>query len=137
MEAINNILKRNELSVTDSRKRILELFFKQNGALNHGVIEKSIGEEMDRVTIYRTLQVFVDKGIIHTIPTNDNSIRYALCKDQCEAGHHHDNHVHFVCNTCHNTTCLDDITIPEVRLPKGFAPKSVEMVVSGTCKDCA
>jgi len=136
METINDILKRNDLSVTDSRKKILELFLKQNGALNHGVIEKSIGDDMDRVTIYRTLQVFVDKGIIHTIPTNDNSIRYALCKDHCEAGHHHDNHVHFVCDSCHITTCLDHVTIPEVVLPEGFKPKHAEMVVSGICKEC-
>ncbi len=136
MEAINDILKRNDLSITDSRKKILGLFVNHTGALNHGAIEKSIGDEMDRVTIYRTLQVFVDKGLIHTIPTNDNSISYALCKDHCEAGHHHDNHVHFICTTCSNTTCLDDVTIPEVKLPKGFKPHHAEMVVSGVCKDC-
>ena len=136
IETIDNILKRSDLSVTDSRKKILELFFKHNGALNHGVIEKTIGGDMDRVTIYRTLQVFVDKGIIHTIPTNDNSICYALCKDHCEAGHHHDNHVHFICNACGNTTCLDNVTIPEIKLPKGFKAMQTEMVVSGICKDC-
>jgi len=136
MKAVKDILKSNSLSVTDSRKKILELFLQHTGALNHGTIEKSIGDDMDRVTIYRTLQVFVDKGLIHTIPTNDNSISYALCKDECEAGHHHDNHVHFLCNTCGNTTCLDHVTIPDVKLPKGFKPMHHEMVVSGICKDC-
>lgn len=133
---IEDLLKRNALSLTDSRKKILNLFFSANGALSHGVIEKSMGETMDRVTIYRTLQVFVEKGIIHTIPTNDNSIRYALCKDECESGHHHDHHVHFVCVKCGTTTCLDDVTVPEVRLPKGFKPKLAEMVVSGNCDNC-
>ncbi len=136
MEAIYDILKRNGLSVTDSRKKILGLFINHVGSLNHGVIEKSMGNEMDRVTIYRTLQIFVDKGLIHTIPTKDNSISYALCKDHCEAGHHHDNHVHFICITCNTTTCMDDVTIPEVKLPKGFKPHHAEMVVSGVCKDC-
>jgi len=135
-ETINDILKRSDLSVTESRRKILELFLNHAGALNHGTIERTIGDEMDRVTIYRTLQVFVDKGIVHTIPTNDNSISYALCKDQCEAGHHHDNHVHFVCDSCGSTTCLDDVTIPEVKLPKGFKPNHAEMVVSGVCVDC-
>ncbi len=133
---IEDLLKRNSLSLTDSRKKILGLFLDAHGALSHGVIEKTMGETMDRVTIYRTLQVFVEKGIIHTIPTNDNSIRYALCKDECEGGHHHDHHVHFVCTKCGTTTCLDDVLVPEVKLPKGFKPNLSEMVVSGKCDNC-
>ncbi len=97
---VNEILKKNELSVTEGRKKILELFLSSDGALAHADIEKRTGENFDRVTVYRTLQTFVDKGIIHHIPTRDNSILYALCKDNCEAGHHHDNHVHFVCDVC-------------------------------------
>ena len=93
MEALLDILKRNQLSVTDGRKKILELFLHSNGALAHADIEKNTGENFDRVTVYRTLQTFVDKGIIHTIPTADNSILYALCKDNCEAGHHHDDQI--------------------------------------------
>ncbi|KIC96415.1 Fur family transcriptional regulator [Flavihumibacter solisilvae] len=135
-EVIENILKRNQLSVTGSRVRILELFLGQQGALAHGDIEKRTGEKFDRVTVYRTLQVFLNKGIIHTIPTADNSIRYALCKDDCAGGHHHDNHVHFVCNECGSTICLDEVTIPGVKLPIGFEPTQVEMVISGVCKDC-
>jgi Fur family ferric uptake transcriptional regulator len=61
---------------------------------------------------------------------------YALCKENCEAGHHHDNHVHFICDQCGKTICLDDVTIPQVKLPKGFTPNNAEMVVSGICSDC-
>jgi Fur family transcriptional regulator, ferric uptake regulator len=136
MEKAHTILKRNELSITESRKKILELFLQQNGALKHSVIEKKIGTAMDRVTIYRTLQLFTDKGLIHTIPTSDNSISYALCQAECEEGHHHDNHVHFICNNCNNTSCLTGVTIPKVRLPKGFTPLQTEMVVTGVCQDC-
>lgn len=130
------ILKKNQLSVTDGRKKILELFLNSEGALEHADIEKKTGENFDRVTVYRTLQTFVDKGIIHHIPTTDNSILYALCKDNCEAGHHHDNHVHFVCDVCNKTICLDDVTVPTVKLPKGFTPEQAEMVVKGVCADC-
>ena len=130
------ILKKNQLSVTDGRKKILELFLNSEGALEHADIEKKTGENFDRVTVYRTLQTFVEKGIIHHIPTTDNSILYALCKDNCEAGHHHDNHVHFVCDVCNKTICLDDVTVPTVKLPKGFTPEQAEMVVKGVCADC-
>jgi Fur family transcriptional regulator, ferric uptake regulator len=133
---IADILKRNQLSVTGSRKRILELFLAHNGALAHGDIEKKTGEKFDRVTIYRTLHSFLEKGIIHTIPTADNSIRYALCKDNCSEGHHHDNHIHFLCKDCGTTICLDNVNIPDVKLPVGFQQEQVEVVVSGVCKDC-
>ena len=133
---VNDILRRNQLSVTDSRKSILDLFLHSNGALAHADIEKQTGEKFDRVTVYRTLQAFMEKGIIHTIPTSDNSIRYALCKDDCTEGHHHDNHVHFLCNVCGRTTCLDSVTVPEVKLPKGFRPMDSQMIVSGICGQC-
>jgi len=133
---VDTILKRNQLSITNSRKKILELFVQNNGALEHADIEKKTGEKFDRVTIYRTLQSFLEKGIIHAIPTSENSVRYALCKDNCKAGHHHDNHVHFVCNECNATVCLEDVLIPPVKLPAGFKPTAYQMVVSGICTAC-
>jgi Fur family ferric uptake transcriptional regulator len=136
MNQLLDILKKNQLSVTAGRKKILELFLSSPGALAHADIEKNTDAAFDRVTVYRTLQTFVDKGIIHNIPTSDNSILYALCKDNCEEGHHHDNHVHFICDSCNKTICLDDVTVPEVKLPKGFRPNHAEMVVSGICDDC-
>ena len=132
----DDILKRNKLSVTDGRKKILGLFLARDGALAHADIEKFTGEMFDRVTVYRTLQTFVEKGIVHLIPTTDNSILYALCKENCEEGHHHDNHVHFICDVCTKTLCLDDVTIPKVKLPKGFTPNHSEMMVNGVCSDC-
>lgn len=133
---VNDILKKNQLSVTGSRKSILDLFMHSNGALAHADIEKQTGEKFDRVTVYRTLQVFMEKGIIHTIPTSDNSIRYALCKEECAGGHHHDNHVHFVCTVCTNTVCLETVIVPEVQLPLDFQPIERQMVVTGICGGC-
>jgi Fur family transcriptional regulator, ferric uptake regulator len=134
--SVNDILKHNRLSITGSRQKILELFLSKNGALSHADIEKKTGESFDRVTVYRTLQTFVESGIIHLIPTTDNSIKYALCKNDCAPGHHHDNHVHFICDECNKTICLEDVTIPSVKLPKGFTPQHSEMVVTGVCVEC-
>lgn len=136
-EEIKVILKKNNLSVTGSREKILSLFLNQEGALAHGDIEKRAGEKFDRVTVYRTLQTFVEKGIIHAIPTADNSIRYALCKDDCSEGHHHDHHIHFLCTNCRNTYCLDNVATPELRLPKGYVTSHIEVVVEGVCKACS
>ncbi|MFI5188396.1 MAG: Fur family transcriptional regulator [Chitinophagales bacterium] len=133
---VDDILRRNGLSVTVSRKKILNLFLNVPGALAHGDIEKKAGEKFDRVTVYRTLQTFVEKGIIHLIPTTDNSVRYALCKNNCTEDHHQDNHVHFTCLQCDTTLCLEEVLIPEIRFPKGFSAHEMQVVVKGTCKDC-
>jgi Fur family ferric uptake transcriptional regulator len=131
-----DILKQSGLSITESRKKILDLFLETDGALAHADIEKNTSSAFDRVTVYRTLQTFVEKGIIHQIPTTDNSILYALCKHNCEQGHHHDDHVHFICSNCDKTICLDEVTVPEVKLPKNFTKQQSAMVVTGICEDC-
>jgi Fur family transcriptional regulator, ferric uptake regulator len=132
---IAEILKKKNLSVTDSRKKILSLFLQSGDALAHGDIEKKAGEKFDRVTVYRTLQTFVEKGIVHTIPTADNSILYALCKE-CGEGHHHDDHVHFVCSNCSKTICMDDVVSPGIILPGGFQADVVQVLIKGVCKEC-
>ena len=136
MDTQFDILKRTGLSITEGRKKILELFLETDGALAHADIEKNTDAAFDRVTVYRTLQTFVEKGIIHQIPTTDNSVLYALCKHNCDEGHHHDNHVHFICNNCDKTICLDDVIVPAVKLPKGFTPVQSAMIVTGVCNDC-
>ncbi len=132
---LSDILRRKHLSITDSRKKILSLFLMNKDALAHGDIEKKAGEKFDRVTIYRTLQTFVEKGIVHTIPTADNAVLYALCKD-CDEEHHHDDHVHFVCSNCNATICLDNIVSPQINLPAGYKTADVQVVINGVCKNC-
>lgn len=134
---IAGLLRRNQLSVTEGRRRILEVFIESGIALSHHDIEEKTSERLDRVTVYRTLQTFLEKGIMHTIPTTDNSVLYALCKDTCGAGHHHDDHVHFICEECGTTTCLDGLTIPYITLPDGYVVSQVNMIVNGRCKVCA
>ena len=136
MQAADEILKKRNLSVTESRKKILTMFLRANGALSHADIEKEFHQKLDRITLYRTLQSFVNKGIIHIIPTTDNSIEYALCKDECSEGHHHDRHVHFVCNKCNTTYCLERVEVPHVKLPSGFSETQTDVVINGLCAKC-
>lgn len=135
-DQIIKILRKSQLSVTESRRNILEIFIQAGSALAHHDVEEKTSERFDRVTVYRTLQVFMEKGIIHTIPTTENAVLYALCKDDCEEGHHHDNHIHFVCEDCGVTTCMDDIHIPEIKLPLGYNALQINMVVNGICVKC-
>ena len=55
MKTQPDILKQSGLSVTESRKKILDLFLESDGALAHADIEKNTASAFDRVTVYRTL----------------------------------------------------------------------------------
>jgi Fur family transcriptional regulator, ferric uptake regulator len=130
------ILKRNHLSVTNIRKDILQLLLQKKTGLSHRDFEKGLSADADRTTIYRTLQTFSEKGIIHTIPTTNDTIQYALCKETCGEDHHTDNHAHFACERCGTTYCLDSVVIPNIKAPKGFTIKQKDLVMTGICKSC-
>ena len=63
--ASETLLKNFKLRSTPNRQEILELFLQRNYALSHGDIEKEIDSQLDRVTLYRTLKTFLDRGLIH------------------------------------------------------------------------
>jgi len=63
MRSVLEILSSYSLRNTNSRKDILEVFLKEGKALSQKNIEDTISGECDRVTIYRTLSTFLDKGI--------------------------------------------------------------------------
>jgi Fur family ferric uptake transcriptional regulator len=135
-DKVLSILKQHHLSVTGVRRRILEVFLQAGKGLSHADIEARAVDQLDRVTVYRTLQSFLEKGIIHAIPSADNSARYALCREDCVDGHHHDDHVHFICSVCGKATCLNEVGVPRIHLPEGYRSAQVSMVVNGTCPNC-
>ncbi|MBX2952649.1 MAG: transcriptional repressor [Leadbetterella sp.] len=132
----NDILKNTGLRVTETRQVILERFQEKTAAISQSDIEGELGENIDRVTVYRTLKTFVEKGIIHKILDDKGGIKYALCKEQCHPGHHHHDHLHFKCSVCLQTTCLEKNFIPEISLPAGYLKQEVNILVQGVCPNC-
>lgn len=134
--ASDRLLKNFKMRSTPSRQEILDLFLQRDYALSHGDIDKSISNSLDRVTVYRTLKTFLDKGLIHKVLDDEGSLKYALCNDACTTkGHHHD-HVHFKCTKCGQTSCLN-VEIPGVRLPKGFKTEEMNLLIQGVCDRCS
>lgn len=130
-------LRLHDLRHTGCREAILDILHNRDAALSHGDLENGLQENYDRVTVYRTLKTFVDKGIIHKV-LDEEGLRYALCKEVCHDHdhHHHHDHVHFKCQTCGKTTCLDDIHIPSFKLPQGFIPQEMNLLIQGKCAIC-
>lgn len=137
MNAVSQrLLKDFRLRTTPSRQEILHLFLLKEYALSHGDIEKAINNSLDRVTVYRTLKTFLDKGLIHKVLDDEGSLKYALCKEACTTAGHHHNHVHFKCTACGQTNCLN-VEIPPMRLPKGYKPKELNILIQGICENCS
>ncbi len=137
MESISEILKDHHLRSTASRSDILRLFEKNNHALSYSDIERSVAHVYDRVTVYRTLKTFLDHGVIHKVLDDGGSLKYALCNEHCGLDIHHHDHVHFKCDICGETTCLDDVEIPDVKLPRGYKSREMNLLIQGVCQRCA
>jgi Fur family ferric uptake transcriptional regulator len=120
------------INPTAMRILVLNSLSQKKAAVSLADIEKIL-EPADRITIYRTLKTFAEKGLIHIIDDATGSHKYALCADDCDEGDHHDLHVHFNCVSCKETFCLPNTRIPEVMLPADFTSTEMNLVVKGIC----
>mgnify|MGYP002777855486 CR=1 FL=1 len=136
MKSQETLLRDNKLRSTHSREAILKLFTKYPHALSYSDIEQEVSSDFDRVTVYRTLKTFLDKGMIHKVLDDGGSLKYALCSEQCHDHVHHHEHVHFKCTRCGQTSCLDEVEVPRVRLPKGYQAQELNLLVQGICGKC-
>lgn len=130
------LLKEHHLRSTSSRAAILSLFLQNDRALSYSDIEKKIAASYDRVTVYRTLKTFLDSGMIHKVLDDGGSLKYALCDVSCSTSEHHHEHVHFKCASCGQTNCLDQVAIPFIQLPKGYAATELNLLIQGVCDKC-
>ena len=135
-DLLRRVLMSHNLRITDCRKNVLQFFMDREAALSQGDLETQF-KQYDRVTLYRTLNSFLDAGILHKIPNSQGAATYGLCHETCSPEHHNHNHVHFKCNNCGQIKCLDDKSVPEVTVPDGYLIETVNMIVDGVCAKCA
>lgn len=134
-----DILVENGLRKTVMRQGILEIFLDSDIAVSQQHIETSLVKQfnrVDRITVYRTLKTFEQKGIIHKAIDGTHTPKYALCADDCTEHAHHDTHAHFHCDDCGKTYCIDEVEAPKTKAPKGFKVNSTHLVMNGLCEDC-
>ncbi len=138
MTTLLSTLRSNNLRQTDAREAVLSVFVNGQFALAHSDIENQLADKFDRVTIYRTLKTFVDKGLIHKVLDDVGGMKYAICKSECNTAEHQHNHdhVHFKCNVCGQTSCLEKVIIPSIALPLGYKKEEMNLLVQGVCAGC-
>lgn len=130
------LLKQHGIRQTDSRMEILDQFSGKAEALSQPDLERSLKSGQDRVTIYRSLTLFVEKGILHKVLDDQGAMKYALCPEACSEHDHRHEHVHFKCVRCGSTQCIEELEVPHFKLPKGFVLEESNILLQGTCAVC-
>lgn len=128
------ILERKGVRATPNRVMLLASLLRVRRTLSMADLEDLL-ETVDKSGISRTLSIFLAHDIVHAIEDGSGVMKYEACHG--DEGHSPaDMHVHFHCEGCGSTFCLESTGIPAVDLPAGFTPHSVNYTVKGLCPEC-
>lgn len=126
-------LKNKGYRITKPREELLKILDKY--PLTVQEMDKELNKKnihIDLASIYRSLELFVNMGIVHVIELGEDKKRYELVNDQ---NHHH----HLVCNRCGT---IEDIEINEKNLLQEVQKKTSfkidhhHLEFFGICMNC-
>lgn len=132
---IEKILSEAGIRPTPARKLILKMLMEADHPLSAQEIDDSL-ETLDRSSITRTLPILNESHLIHQISDGSGAMKYELCKGIWTDQGHDDQHIHFHCNKCGRTLCLQHLEIVIPPLPEGFYIENVTYVIHGICPQC-
>lgn len=133
---IEKTLREQGYKITKQRKSILKVFLKEkDNLLNAQQIHNRVKEiypTIDFSTVYRNIELLVDRDIIHRINTDKSYGSYKL-KEQKE--HHH----HIICKDCGRTEAIEFCPFKQMEgqlREKDFLPTEHSFEVFGYCAKC-
>lgn len=125
-------LRASRVSATKSRLHVFNKLA-QRGPQSVGTLARTCEPEVDRATVYRTIELFEKLGIVNRIW---HGFKHQIELSEIFTPHHH----HAVCQNCGHTV---DITSPELestlaQLAKthGFLAVSHSVELIGYCQNC-
>ena len=133
----HELLTSAELEPTANRMRVLEIVGNNSFPLSAGDIFKTLERTsaINRVTVYRILDLLVDHGVVERISSGGRAFYYGLAPNDC-----HQSHPHFYCKSCGKMDCLspESLSVETEPLWRTFPGQidKVEVRVDGVCKDC-
>lgn len=135
-EVFASYLGDQNLKMTPQRRLILDTFIKQDAHLSSEELyakvkrrDKSIGQ----ATVYRTLKLLNESGLIEPLDFADGVTRYEMSYGET----HHD---HLICEKCGKNIEIFDDTIEhrqeQLAEEHGFSLLRHKMYLYGICGDC-
>lgn len=133
----SSFLQASGLGHTPNRQRVLEVIGDSSCPLSAQQIFDTLSpnDNINRVTVYRILDLLVDKGLVNRISGGGRSFVYGPAPNE-----NHPAHPHFYCRSCGNLECLNPRSLnvdlhPMQRTFTGLI-EHVEVRVDGVCKNC-
>ena len=125
------------VETTKNRLHVLEVVGNNQFPLSADDIFKTLerSSSINRVTVYRILDLLVDSGIVERLSTGGRAAYYGLAPND-----YHQPHPHFYCKSCGQMDCLNPESLnvdtgPLWQTLPGRIDK-VEVRVDGVCKNC-
>jgi Fur family ferric uptake transcriptional regulator len=134
IDTLKALLKKDSASLTKPRKFIFNLLLGQEPQSIQTLVSRS-KNEVDRATVYRTIELFENLGIVHRL---NFGWKYKVELSDVFLGHHH----HFHCSNCGKTYPLPPNPMLETMIDttvakEGFSPRSHNLEVYGLCGNCS
>lgn len=132
------LLAQANLEATANRVGVLEVVGNNSFPLSAGDIYKTLerSNTINRVTVYRILDLLVDNGLVERISSGGRAFFYGLAPND-----YHRPHPHFYCKKCGQMDCLspESLMVDTAPLWKTFPGRidKVEVRIDGICKNCA
>jgi len=125
------LLRESGRRITPERKLLLRII-ESNAHLDAEQIYRIAQKERPQIglaTVYRTLNLLKELGIVCTTDLGENHCHYEVCSD---------NHLHLICSAC---GLITDIPIPKALLKSAkqeqFTVERVRFEIFGLCPACA
>jgi Fur family ferric uptake transcriptional regulator len=113
---------------------LTELMGERNDATAQQLHERlrARGERLGLATVYRTLGLLADEGVVDALSHRPGELCYRVCTQE----HHH----HLVCSSCHQVVELEDCELDpwleRISGEHGFVTTGHRLEVSGLCRNC-
>ncbi|MFC5044962.1 Fur family transcriptional regulator [Aquimarina hainanensis] len=118
---------------TQKQDYVIEILSKSKHTMSADAILEAIPIKVNKSTVYRILDRFVDKGKVHFVTGEDGKAYYAMC-NSCSIEHEMHNHIHFQCKSCNTVTCLPHkIEVPNL---EDYEVNETQFLLIGKCNDC-
>lgn len=94
-----NSFRKNGLRITESRKAVLKILVESEEHLSAEDVYMKVHEiypSIGLTTVYRTLELFTNTGIVNKFEFGDGRARYEVVHDSETEKHHH----HLICKNC-------------------------------------
>ena len=134
-DRLSRVLAERGYRLTPARRLILGTLADSGGHLSADELTERVRRQADigRMTVYRTLDLLCDMGLLRPVYQGTGAAHYILLED----GHHH----HLVCSRCSRVVEFDECALGD--LPAriagrfGFCVEGHLLELYGVCGDCA